>query len=166
MIGKIAHIRSGLALMPVLGTTIAQLEEYSEIIARCFGSCRAERNEKWAKYLVKNVSLRIRPMNEMVEMTPTISADAFEQSCNMKPEWARWLISQGIMEEELVKASIIFAVSLSNIHTVSKVISLLGAMHVIVAFFSIGNVCAMQIMWRMEPQTRKLRKTQSMFSLR
>ncbi len=66
----------------------------------------------------------------MVEVIPTIAAEAFEQSCNMKPEWARWLIPQGILQEELVKASVIFAVRPSNIHTVLKVISQLGAMHI------------------------------------
>ena len=133
VIGRVAHVQSGLALMPAPGITIAQLEEYSESLARCFGSCRAEKNEKWAKYLVKNVPLKIRSINEMIEVTPTIAAEAFEQSCNMKLEWARWLIPQGMMEEELVEASMIFAVRPGNIHTVSKVISLLGAMHVIVA---------------------------------
>lgn len=68
----------------------------------------------------------------MVYVTSTIAAEVFEQSYNMKPEWARWLIPQGTMEEELVEASMIFAVRPANIHNVPKVISLLSAMHVIV----------------------------------
>ena len=59
--------------------------------------------------------------------------EAFEQSCNMRPEWARWLIPRGAKEKELVEANMIFAVRPSNICIVPKVILLLGAMHVIVA---------------------------------
>ncbi len=51
----------------------------------------------------------------------------------MQPEWARWLIPCGTKEEQLVEANMIFAVCPSNIRIMPKVISLLGAMHVIVA---------------------------------
>ena len=66
-------------------------------------------------------------------MITEIVAKAFEQSCNMQPEWARWLIPQGADKEHLLEACMIFAVRPSNIQRISKVISLLGGMHVIVA---------------------------------
>lgn len=44
VIGKVAHINSGLALIPAPGTTAEQLEEKEETLARVFGACRAERN--------------------------------------------------------------------------------------------------------------------------
>lgn len=133
VIGKVAHINSGIALIPAPGTTIAQLEEHKETLARIFGACRAERNEKWAKYLVRGVPRRIRTLETLEDVTPEIAAEAFQQSCNMQPEWARWLIPQGVEEEDLVEASMIFAVRPSNIQRIPKVISLLGEMHVIVA---------------------------------
>ena len=101
--------------------------------ALAFGTCRIERNEKWAKYLVRNVPRRIRTIESLEEVTAEIAAEAFEQSCNMRPEWARWLIRQGVDEDELVEASMIFAVRPVNIHSIPKVISLLGAMHVVIA---------------------------------
>ncbi len=51
----------------------------------------------------------------------------------MRPEWARWLISQGADEEHLLEANMIFAVRPSNIQLIPKFISLLRGMHVIVA---------------------------------
>lgn len=81
---------------------------------------------------MKNVPRRIHIIESLEEVTTEIAAEAFEQSCNMKSEWARWLLPYGIAEE-LVEVNIIFAVRPSNIHTVPKVIPLLGAMHVIVA---------------------------------
>lgn len=133
VIGKVAHINSGLALIPTPGTTAGQLEEHKEILARVFGACRAERNEKWAKYLVRSVPRRIRTLENLEDVTTEIAAEAFEQSCNMRPEWARWLIPQGADEEHLLEANMIFAVRPANIQRIPKVISLLGGMHVIVA---------------------------------
>lgn len=52
----------------------------------------------------------------------------------MQPEWAQWLIPQGVEEEDLVEASMIFADRPSNIQRIPKVISLLSKMHVIVVF--------------------------------
>lgn len=66
-------------------------------------------------------------------MTAEIAIEAFEQSCNMRPEWARWLIPQGVDENELAEASMIFAIRPGNIHSIPKVISLLGAMHIVTA---------------------------------
>ena len=133
VIGKVAHINSGIALIPAPGTTIAQLKEHKETLARIFGACRAERNEKWAKYLVRGVPRRIRTLETLEDVTPEIAAEAFQQSCNMQPEWARWLIPQGVEEEDLVEVSMIFAVRPSNIQRIPKVISFLSEMHVIVA---------------------------------
>lgn len=66
VIGKVAHINSGIALIPAPGTTIARLEEHKETLACIFGACRAEKNEKWAKYLVHGVSRQIQTL-EMLE---------------------------------------------------------------------------------------------------
>ena len=60
VIGKVAHINSGIALIPTPGTTIAQLEEHKKTLARIFGAYHAKKNEKWAKYLVRGVPRRIR----------------------------------------------------------------------------------------------------------
>lgn len=136
VIGKVAHINSGIALILAPGTTIAQLEEHKDTLARIFGACCAERNEKWAKYLVRGVPRRIRTLETLEDVTPEIAAAAFQQSCNMQPEWARWLIPQGVEEEDLVEASMIFAVRPSNIQRIPKVISLLGEMYVIVALLA------------------------------
>ena len=133
VIGKVAHINSGLALIPVLGTTTEELEEHKETLAQVFGACRAEQNEKWAKYLVQSVPRRIRTLENLEDVTTEIVAKAFEQSCNMQPEWARWLIPEGADKEHLLEASIISAVRPSNIQRIPKVISLLGEIHVIVA---------------------------------
>lgn len=136
VIGKVAHINSGIALILAPGTTIAQLEEHKDTLARIFGACCAKRNEKWAKYLVRGVPRRIRTLETLEDVTPEIAAEAFQQSCNMQPEWAQWLISQGVEEEDLVEASMIFAVRPSNIQRIPKVISLLGEMYVIVALLA------------------------------
>lgn len=136
VIGKVAHINSGIALIPVPGTTIAQLKEHKETLARIFGACCAERKKKWAKYLVRGVPRCIQTLETLEDVTPEIAAEAFEQSCNMRPEWARWIVSQDGEEKELVEASMTFAVRPSNIRRIPKVISLLGEMHIIVALLA------------------------------
>lgn len=45
LIGKVAHINSGLALIPSPGTKLEQLEENADRLAQAFGACRAKRNE-------------------------------------------------------------------------------------------------------------------------
>ncbi len=67
------------------------------------------------------------------DVTIEIAHEIFQQSCNMQLEWAQWLIPQGVEEENLMEASMIFAFRLSNIQRIPKVIFLLGKMHVIVA---------------------------------
>ena len=88
-IGKVAHINSGLALLPSPGTSVAQLEEHCKKLALAFGTCQIERNEKWAKYLMRNIPRRICTIESLEEVTAEIAAEAFEQSCNMRPKWAR-----------------------------------------------------------------------------
>ena len=83
VIGKLAHINSGLALISAPDTTAEQLEEHKETLARVFGACRAERNEKWAKYLVQSVPRRIRTLENLEDVTTEIAAEAFEQSCHI-----------------------------------------------------------------------------------
>ena len=122
VIGKVAHINSGLALIPALGTTAELLEEHKETLARVFGACCAEQNEKWAKYLVRSVPRRIRTLQNLEDVTTEIAAEAFEQSCNMRTEWARWLIPQRADKEHLLKANMIFAVRPSNIQHIPKAI--------------------------------------------
>lgn len=87
-----------------------RLEEHSDKRALVFGTCRIERNGKWAKHLERNVSHRIRTIESLEKVTTEIAAEAFVQSCNMKPEWARWLISYGVVEEDELEANMIFAV--------------------------------------------------------
>lgn len=84
-----ANINSELVLIPALGTTADQLEEHKEILARVFGACHAERNEKRAKYLVRSVPHRIRTLENLENVTTEIAAETFEQSCNIRPEWTR-----------------------------------------------------------------------------
>ncbi|MCJ1343275.1 hypothetical protein MMC31_001468 [Peltigera leucophlebia] len=91
-IGKVAHINSRLALLPATGTSVTQLEEHCKKLALSFGTCQIEKN--------KNLE----------EVIAEIAAEAFEQLCNVGPEWARWLIPQGVDEDKLVEPSMIFAV--------------------------------------------------------
>ncbi len=56
---------------------------------QAFGVCRAERNEKWAKYLVREVLKRIMTMDGLTDVTTEMAEQAFEMSCGMKPEWSR-----------------------------------------------------------------------------
>ncbi len=120
-------------MIPAPGTTIARLEKNKETLTRIFDECPAERNEKWGKYLVRGVPQRIQTLETLKDVTPEIASEAFQQSYNMQPEWARWLILQGVEEEDLVEASMIFAFRPSNIQQIPKVISLLGEIYVIVA---------------------------------
>lgn len=54
-------------------------------------------------------------------------------SYGMKPEWGRWSTRPGEMAEELIEANMNFAVRQQNIHSIPKVIPLLGRMRVVVA---------------------------------
>ena len=132
-VAKIVHINSGLALIPSPGTKLEQLEENAHRLAQAFGACRVERNEKWAKYLVREVPKRIRTFEGLTDVTTEMAEQAFEMSCGMKPEWGRWIVRTGDSEEEVIEANMIFAVRQQNIRSVPKVISLLGKMRVIVA---------------------------------
>ncbi len=46
IIGKVANINSGLALILSPSTNLEQLEENADWLAQALGACRAERNEK------------------------------------------------------------------------------------------------------------------------
>lgn len=124
-IGKVAHINSGLALIPSPGTSLEQLEENADRLAQAFGACRAERNEKWAKYLVREVPKRIMTLDGLRDVTIDMAEQAFEMSCGMKPEWGRWSVRPGENAEDMIEANMIFAVRQQNIRTIPKVISLL-----------------------------------------
>ena len=56
---------------------------------QAFGVFRAERNEKWAKYLVREVPKRIMTLDGLTDVTTEMAEQAFEMSCGMKPEWSR-----------------------------------------------------------------------------
>lgn len=57
----------------------------------------------------------------------------FQMSCDIKPKWCRWNIRDKEFDEDMIEANIIFTVWKQNIHTIPKLISLLGSMRVIVA---------------------------------
>lgn len=115
VIRKVAYINSGLALISAPGTIAKQLEEHKETLARAFGACCAEQNEKWVKYLVQSILCQIRTLENLEDVITEIAAKAFEQSCNMRPKWARCLIPQGADEDNLLKANMIFAIRPFNI---------------------------------------------------
>ena len=133
IIGKVANINSGLALIPSPGTNLEQLEENADRLAQAFGAFRAERNEKWAKYMVREVPKRIMTLDGLTDGTTEMAEQAFEMSCGMKPEWGRWSARPGEMAKEVLEANMIFAVRQQNIRTIPKVILLLGRMWVVVA---------------------------------
>ena len=85
IIGKVAHINSSLALIPSPGTNLEQLEENADRLTQAFGVFRAERNEKWAKYLVKEVAKRIMTLDGLTDVTTKMVKQTFEMSCGMKP---------------------------------------------------------------------------------
>lgn len=83
-IGKVAHINSGLALIPSLRTSLEQLEENADRFAQNFGACRAERNEKWAKYLGRELPRRIMTLDGIKDVTTEI-ADVLWDETRMGP---------------------------------------------------------------------------------
>ena len=133
VIGRVAHINTGLALIPATGTSIKQLEKYSDKLTRAFGACRAERNGRWVKYLVREVPRHIKTLDDLTDVSVEIAEQAFEMSCNMRPEWGRWILPQGKLDEEIIETNMSFAVKPQNDYSIPKVISLLGKMRVIVA---------------------------------
>ncbi len=133
IIGKVANINSGFALIPSPGTNLEQLEENTDRLTQAFRASRAEGNEKWAKYLVRELLKRIMTLEGLTDLTTEMAEQAFEISCGMKPELGRWSVLLGEMAEEVIEANMIFAVRQQNIHTIPKVISLLDRMRVIEA---------------------------------
>lgn len=44
------------------------------------------------------------------DVTIDMAEQAFEMSCGIKPEWGRWSVRHGENTEDMIKASMIFAV--------------------------------------------------------
>ncbi len=51
----------------------------------------------------------------------------------MKPEWRRWSLPQGIIDQEIIETNMVFAVRPQNIHSIPKLIQLLRKMGLIIA---------------------------------
>lgn len=110
VVGKVAHIYSGLTPNPSSGTKLEQLEEYIHRLAQTFRTYRVERNEKWTKYQVREVPKRIRTLNRLTDVTAEMAEQAFEMSCGMEQESGCWIIRAGESEKEAIEANMIFAV--------------------------------------------------------
>lgn len=76
---------------------------------------------------------RIKTLDGLTDVSVEMAEQAFEMSCNIRPEWGRWVLPQSKMDEEIIEANMTFAVRPQDVHSVPKVISLLGKMRVIVA---------------------------------
>ncbi len=133
VVGKVAHINTGIALIPTARVTIQQLAGYSEKLDRAFEEYQGEQNEKWVKYLMREVPRRIMTLDGLADVTSEIAEEAFGMSCGIRPEWGRWVIPQGKIKEKIIEANMIFAVRPQNAQSVPKVISFLSKMSVIVA---------------------------------
>ena len=89
IVRKVAHINTEIALIPATGTSIQQLEEYSNKLARAFGVYQAKRNEQWVKYLVEEVLRHIKTYERLTDISVEIVEQALEISCSMRSEWGR-----------------------------------------------------------------------------
>lgn len=121
-----AHITLGLVLIPFLGTKLKQLEENAVELAQAFGACQVEQNEKWAKYLVKEVPKRIMTLDRLTGGTNKIAKQAFKIFSGIKLEWSHWSTRPEKMAEEVIEGNMIFAVCQQNICIIPKLIPLLG----------------------------------------
>ncbi len=110
IIGKVANINSGLALIHSPGTNLKQLEENADRLAQAFEVYRAECNEKKAEYLVTELPKGIMTLDGLKDVITEMAQQALEMSCDMKPEWGSWSIRPGEMAEEVIEANMIFAV--------------------------------------------------------
>lgn len=72
----------------------------------------------------------------MSDVILKMAKQAFELSCGIKSEWARWSIQQRYVIEEIIEANVIFAIHSQNICQILKVIFLLREMQVIVVLTS------------------------------
>lgn len=86
-IGKVAHINLGLAWISAPETSLEQLEENADRLAQVSEACQVEKNEKWAKYLIREVPKRIMTLDGLRDVTIDMAEQAFEMCCDMKPEW-------------------------------------------------------------------------------
>lgn len=76
-IRKVAHMNSNFALIPASRTDLEQLEDNASRLAQVFGAGRAERNEKWAKYLVRDVPKRIMALEGLTDVITNMAEQAF-----------------------------------------------------------------------------------------
>lgn len=51
-----------------------------------FGVYQVEQNKKWAKYLVREMSKRIKTLDGLTDVTTKIAEQVFEIFYSMKPE--------------------------------------------------------------------------------
>ena len=77
VIGKVAYVNSRIALILAPSRTIAKLEENKETLACIFGVFCAERNEKWAKYLLRGVPRRIQTLETLEDVALEIATEPF-----------------------------------------------------------------------------------------
>lgn len=59
----------GLALILFPEIKLEQLEENAIELAQAFELCQVKQNEKWAKYLVKEVPKRIMTLDRFIDVT-------------------------------------------------------------------------------------------------
>ncbi len=71
--GRVANINTGIALILATGTSIQQLEEYSNQLAWAFRVYRAQRNKRWVKYLVREVQSRIKTLEGLTDVSMKIA---------------------------------------------------------------------------------------------
>lgn len=136
LIKKVANINSVIAPILTPSINITHLDQNKENLASIFGLYRIKSNKKWTKYPVCSVSRWIRTLETLEDVISKIASEALGQSSNMWPNSAFWLVLQGVKRIEFVEMSMIFAVRLSNIKQIPKVIFFLCEMHMIVAFFA------------------------------
>lgn len=85
-IEKITYINLGIFLIPASRTSIGQLWEYRLRLTQTFKSCRIEKNEKWAKYLLHGVSKKIKTLKRLIDIIVEMIKQVFKMSCNIKPK--------------------------------------------------------------------------------
>lgn len=104
IIGKVAYINLGFAMIFFPGSKLEYLEENTVGLVQTFWECQAEQNEKWAKYLVKGVLKKIMILDGFINITTKMAKQAFEMSCDIKLKLGRWSIRPGEIAEEIIEA--------------------------------------------------------------
>lgn len=85
-IRKVAHVKTGLALLLAAGTTLQQLQEFNSKLAQTFRAYQAEPNERWVKYLVRNIPQCIRTLDSLTDVSISVAKEAFKMATGIKPE--------------------------------------------------------------------------------